>query len=74
MTAKPSNSRREFLHKLTATIGGTATLALTANTLQAAPQKIAKTPAEPAPAAKVINIPSMLKLTTSALTFKRLTL
>lgn len=52
MTAKPSNSRREFLHKLTATIGGTATLALTANTLQAAPQKIAQTPAEPAPAAK----------------------
>ena len=52
MTAKPSNSRREFLHKLTATIGGTATLALTANTLQAAPQKIVQTPAEPAPAAK----------------------
>ena len=52
MTAKPSNSRREFLHKLTATIGGTATLALTANTLQAAPQKIVQPPAEPAPAAK----------------------
>ena len=45
MTAKPSNSRREFLQKLTATIGGTATLALTANTLQAAPQKIVQTPA-----------------------------
>lgn len=52
MTAKPSNSRREFLHKLTATIGGTATLALTANTLQAAPQKTIETPNEPVPAAK----------------------
>lgn len=39
MTVKPSKSRREFLHKLTATVGGTATLAFTANTLHAAPQK-----------------------------------
>jgi len=74
MTAKPSNSRREFLHKLTATIGGTATLALTANTLQAAPQKLYKLPPNPLLLQKVINILSMLKLTTSVLTFKRLTL
>ncbi|ASF49082.1 hypothetical protein [Methylophaga nitratireducenticrescens] len=52
MTVKPSKSRREFLHKLTATVGGTATLAFTANTLHAAPQKTIAPPTKPVLAAK----------------------
>lgn len=51
MSTQHSDARRQFLHKLTAAVGGTATLAAS-SMVQAAPVTPPKTEQTPAPASK----------------------
>ena len=51
MSTQHSDARRQFLHKLTAVVGGTATLAAS-SVVQAAPVASPETEQTPAPASK----------------------